>query len=57
MRGINPNGCGIGLTVSKKFIDALGGSIQLNSKYGQGTTVTFSIPLVRVEIQNIEEQS
>ena len=44
--GINPNGCGIGLTVSKKWIEALGGSINLVSEPGEGTIVTFEIPLI-----------
>jgi len=43
--GISPNGWGIGLTVSKKWIEALGGSIELTSEFGKGTNVTFSIPL------------
>ena len=43
--GINPNGCGIGLTVSKKLIEALEGKITLKSKYNVGTTVTFTVPL------------
>ena len=43
-REINPHGCGIGLTVSKKFIELLGGSIWIESKYGVGTSVHFRIP-------------
>ena len=41
----NTNGTGIGLTVSKKYIENLGGHISLKSEFGQGTTVTFTIPL------------
>ena len=44
---INPNGCGIGLTVSKKFVEALDGEIHLRSVEGEGTKVTFRIPLIR----------
>lgn len=44
---INPNGCGIGLTVSKKYVEKLGGTISLKSKFGEGTTTTFTIPFVR----------
>ena len=43
---INPSGCGIGLTVSKRFIEALNGEIHLESTEGEGTKVTFTIPLV-----------
>lgn len=42
---INPNGCGIGLTVSKRYLEHLGGTIQLESEYGVGTTVKFTIPI------------
>lgn len=44
---INPNGCGIGLTVSKKYIQHLGGEIDFISEYNVGTTVKFTIPLIQ----------
>jgi two-component system sensor histidine kinase/response regulator len=34
---LNPNGCGIGLTVSQKYLEKLGGAIYLESSYGRGT--------------------
>ena len=43
---LNPNGTGIGLTVSKKYIEALEGTISLTSSPEQGTTVTFKIPII-----------
>ena len=54
---INPNGCGIGLTVSKRYIEYLKGSISLKSELGKGTSVTFHIPLVRVEVDSISSAS
>ena len=36
-------GTGIGLFVSKQFIDKIGGKIAIESKKGIGTTVSFSI--------------
>jgi signal transduction histidine kinase len=36
-------GTGIGLFVSKQFIDKIGGEITIESSKGQGTTVRFSI--------------
>lgn len=42
---LNPNGTGIGLTVTKKYVLALGGNINLKSDFGVGTSVTFSLPL------------
>ncbi|CAI2385084.1 unnamed protein product [Moneuplotes crassus] len=44
-RGLNPNGCGIGLTVSKRYVEKLGGEIKLSSVYQKGTTTRFIIPL------------
>ena len=45
-KDINPNGWGIGLTVSKKYIERLGGSIWVKSKYNEYTKVYFKIPLI-----------
>ena len=53
---LSPNGTGIGLTVSKKYIENLGGKIWLNSKFGQGTIVTFTIPLVFNPNQNQQDE-
>ena len=44
---LNPTGSGIGLTVSKKYIEYLGGNIDLQSDYNVGTTVSFDIPLTK----------
>ena len=43
---INPHGCGIGLTVSKKYIEKLGGSIWIESEYEKYTKVVFRIPFI-----------
>jgi signal transduction histidine kinase len=51
--GINSNGWGIGLTISKKYVEALNGEIILNSLVDKGTTVTFTIPIVVSEDSNI----
>jgi len=41
---INPQGCGIGLTVSQKYIRRLGGKIWVESQFEVGTTVKFIVP-------------
>ena len=37
-------GTGLGLTLVKKLVDALGGSIVLRSTPGEGTTVHLTLP-------------
>jgi len=37
-------GSGLGLTISKKIVDAHGGTIGIESNLGRGTTVTVSLP-------------
>lgn len=41
MRG----GAGMGLTIVKKLVDAMGGDVRLQSRAGAGTTLTVSVPL------------
>jgi light-regulated signal transduction histidine kinase (bacteriophytochrome) len=37
-------GTGVGLALVKKAVDRLGGSVSVQSKIGEGTTFTVSIP-------------
>ena len=37
-------GSGLGLGISKQIVEGHGGSIEIKSKYGGGTTVTISLP-------------
>lgn len=46
---IHPNGSGIGLSLTKAFIELHGGSITVDSKYGEGSTFTVSIPIRHVD--------
>jgi signal transduction histidine kinase len=41
---INPNGWGIGLTVSKAYVEKLGGQISVDSEVNKGTIMRFTIP-------------
>jgi PAS domain S-box-containing protein len=41
---INIQGTGLGLHIVKRYVDLLGGSIDLESSLGIGTKITFSIP-------------
>lgn len=38
-------GSGLGLSIAKSFIDLMGGSIQVGSTIGEGTTFTIRLPL------------
>ncbi|CAI2359186.1 unnamed protein product [Moneuplotes crassus] len=44
-KSLNPNGTGIGLTVSKRYVETMGGKIHLKSVYKKGTDVIFTIPI------------
>jgi len=39
-------GTGLGLAISKELVELHGGSIRAESKYGEGTTFTFKLPLM-----------
>ena len=46
-------GTGLGLTISKRMIELLGGSISVTSKINEGTTFSFHIP-VEISTDSIE---
>ena len=47
-------GTGLGLTISRRFCQMMGGDITVESAYGEGTTFTVILPVL-VEVQNSEE--
>ena len=48
-------GTGLGLTITKKFVLAMGGSIHANSREGQGSKFIFSLPFELGNPNNIEK--
>lgn len=49
-------GLGLGLAISKSYVEMLGGTISVETKEGLGSTFTFRIPLVYSHTASIEEE-
>ncbi|MCJ8313074.1 MAG: response regulator [Saccharospirillaceae bacterium] len=47
-------GSGLGLSISKKLIEAMGGNLQLKSEINVGTQLGFNIPLTKGRIENTQ---
>ena len=45
---LNVEGAGLGLSISKAYVELLGGKIWVESGHGQGTTFRFTLPFLKV---------
>ena len=50
-------GSGLGLSISKAYVDFLGGTIWVESEVGKGTTFYFSLPYDAIENEKIEKNT
>ena len=48
-RRLVPDGSGIGLYAARGLVEAMGGSIRIESGLGRGTAVTLTLPAERAE--------
>jgi len=44
-KGTGSRGSGLGLTIARNLVVAHGGEIRAESRAGQGTTITFTLPV------------
>jgi signal transduction histidine kinase len=56
-RKYNKTGTGIGLAISKKLVESLGGKIKLKSEETVGTTITFSVIDIYQEYHTLQKVS
>jgi len=47
---VKRTGSGLGLAIAKRVVEQHGGTIKVQSKAGEGTTVSFNLPLYRPDL-------
>ena len=44
-----PDGTGLGLAITRKIIEGHGGTVQVESAVGEGTTIIVRLPVLQAE--------
>jgi len=50
-------GTGLGLTISRRLVELMGGAMRVSSKSGQGSCFSFTLPLIEATAQEPEDAS
>jgi len=50
-------GAGLGLSISKAYVEMLGGNIRIESEPGKGSTFYFTIPVKSFDLQTVSDKS
>ena len=49
-------GTGLGMAITKRYVDLMGGTISVDSKKGNGSTVTVELPMELTDESNVQKQ-
>jgi len=59
-RQVNPQdgkGTGLGLAICRRLVEAMGGSLNLSSEFGQGSCFYFDIPLLEMDTDSVADDA
>ena len=49
-------GTGLGMAITKRYVDLMGGTISVDSKKGNGSTLTVELPMELTDESNVQKQ-